>query len=270
MNFRFRYLLLILLQMIPLQGQTPKDAFDMNASLNFTQSNHDNWAQGGENVLSWFVDVKAAYKQETDQNIIQGNGHVNYGKTKLDSAPERKSTDELKLDGLYTRKLGWAVNPYASMQLLTQLAPGYVYSDTGKIQISSFMDPGYLIQTVGMGYASGEWIAVRSGLSLKETVTDQYPIGDGMDKISIEYGIQAECDVKKKMGDKAVFTSEMDLFSNLESLDQIDVIWDTNMTTHVSEFLQFGFQYKVVYDKDVSAKRQVKSVLSIGINYTFL
>ncbi|NQV37421.1 MAG: DUF3078 domain-containing protein [Candidatus Marinimicrobia bacterium] len=248
----------------------------MIGSFNFTQSSHDNWVQGGEDVLSWFLDIKGDYKKESERSIFQGSGHANYGKTKISDTDARKSMDELKLDLLYTMKMGWTVNPYISAQLLSQLAPGYAYTDTNKTQISAFMDPGYLIQTMGIGYSIDDKFAARFGASVKESVSDQYPIPNAEnpdatpDKIRTEFGFQSEFDIKKQFGEKTAFTSEIDIFSNLEGFDLIDVIWDTNLNTKISEYLQFGFQYKIVYDRDVSPKRQIKSVLSLGLNYTFL
>ena len=275
MNKTILILPIILINLICGQDETTVTKA-MIGSFNFTQSTHDNWAQGGEDILSWFMDIKGNLKRETATAVFQASGHANYGKTNISDAAARKSMDELKLDLLYTMKMGWAVNPYASAQLLTQLASGYAYTDIGKNQVSAFMDPGYLIQTIGVGYSIEDKYAIRCGTSLKETVSDQYPVSvagdpDGTpEKIRAEFGFQGEIDIKKQIGNKTVLTSEIDMFSNLEGFDLIDVIWDTNLNTSISKYIQFGFQYKIIYDRDVSPKRQVKSILSMGINYTFL
>lgn len=92
----------------------------------------------------------------------------------------------------------------------------------------------------------------------------------GAETFRREMGFQGELDLKKHMGDNGLFTSELDLFSNLEGADQIDVIEDNNISTQISKYFQAAFQYKIVYDHDVSVKRQVKSVLSFGLQYIFL
>ncbi len=262
---------LFLFSQIFLFGQAePVVSKSMIGSINYNQTAHDNWAQGGEDVLSWFFDVKGDYKKEADAYVLQGSGHANYGRTKISDADARKSSDELKLDLLYTRKLGWTVDPYVSAQLLTQIAPGYVLTDSGDVQVSAFMDPGYMNQTLGIGYSVGEGLALRAGASLKETVSDNYPNSPDDEKMKTEFGFMGEVDFKKQLGEKSVITSEIDLFSNLDGLEAIDVIWDTNINSKVSEYIQFGFQYKVFYDQDVSVKRQIKSVISLGLSYTIL
>ncbi len=247
----------------------------MIGTFNFTQTAHDNWTQGGEDLLTWFLDMKSDYRKESGKDIFQISGHANYGKTRIADSQPRKSMDELKLDFFYTRKLGWTVDPYFSAQLLTQLAAGYQYTDTARVQVSAFLNPGYFIQTLGIGYSVEGRLAARIGASMKETVAKRFPV-PVMDSPGVtesfrgEMGIQAELDWKHQIGKQSRITSELDLFSGLDRIINIDVIWDNNFSTQIAKYFQTSFQYKIIYDRDFSLKRQVKSVLSFGIQYSFL
>lgn len=244
-------------------------------TLHFTQTAHDNWTPGGEDVLTWFLDVKSKFSRETEGSVFKAEGHANYGKTRIAAAAARKSLDELRLDTFYARKLDWAVNPYFSAQLSTQMAAGYTFTDSSRKQVSAFLNPGYFIQTLGLGISHGEDWAVRMGASVKETISRRFPLpvmGEPgvTESFRRELGVQAEGDWKKQIGDESLLTSELDLFSSFKGIERIDVSWDNNITTRFAKYFQTSFQYKIVYDWDLSRRRQVKSVLSFGVQYTII
>jgi hypothetical protein len=64
--------------------------------------------------------------------------------------------------------------------------------------------------------------------------------------------------------------SKMISFSNLKGIDEIDVNWDNVVIIDISDWFNVNFQFQLIYDKDVSAKRQLRQALSIGINYALL
>ncbi|MCK5078211.1 MAG: DUF3078 domain-containing protein, partial [Calditrichia bacterium] len=77
-------------------------------------------------------------------------GKISYGKTKVSGADARKSADEIRLESVFTFKMGAYVNPYVALTGETQLTNAYKFSDSSKVEISNFLDPGYFTESIGL------------------------------------------------------------------------------------------------------------------------
>jgi len=239
--------------------------------LNFTQNQFDNWAKGGENAWSWQMDINAKFVNDQEKYNWATSGKLSYGKTKVGDAGAKKAADEIKLESVYTYKMGSFANPYIAATGMTQFTDGYAYTDTSKMVISSFMDPGYFTQSLGLGIDVNKNVKTRIGAALKETVTDKFSdsYADG-ESMRLEYGAESVTDAKLQVSENILYTSKLALFSNLIGLDEIDVDWDNVFSAKVSDYITVSFNFKLFYDKDVSAKRQLKETLAVGISYTLL
>ncbi len=239
--------------------------------LNFTQNQFDNWAKGGENAWSWQMDINAKFVNDQEKFNWTTSGKLSYGKTKVGDADAKKAADEIKLETVYIYKMGIYVNPYVAATGMTQFTDGYAYTDTSKMVISSFMDPGYFTQSLGVGIDVNKNIKTRLGAALKETVTDKfsdaYANGESM---RLEYGAESVTDAKLQVSESILYTSKLALFSNLKGVDEIDVDWDNVFSAKVATYITVSFNFKLFYDKDVSAKRQLKETLAVGLSYTLL
>ncbi len=244
---------------------------EMVGTLNFTQNQFDNWRAGGEDSWSWQLDINGKFVNNQEKYNWSNSGKISYGKTKLGDAASRKSADEIKLESVYTRKIGFYVDPYAAVSGHTQFTEGYTYTDTLKIPISNFMDPGYFTQSVGIGFSPNDKFKTRLGAAVKETFTKEFEAryGEG-EELRVEYGAESVTDVKLQLSDLIVYTSKLELFSNLESFDEIDVNWDNLFAAKVSRYIVVSLNITLYYDKDVHPKRQLKEVLAVGLSYSFL
>ncbi|MFQ5753458.1 MAG: DUF481 domain-containing protein, partial [bacterium] len=110
-----------------------------------------------------------------------------------------------------------------------------------------------------------EQIKTRLGIMVKETVTDIFP-----EESKIEPGITSVTDFKRKFEENVLFTSRMEIFSDLEAFDRIDILWENNLTLKVSKFVNVNVNVDLLYDKDISEKRQLRQVLAVGFTYSFL
>lgn len=241
------------------------------ANLNFTQNEFDNWSQGGENTWSWQFDINAKIANDQKSYNWTNTLKISYGKTKVGDIGARKSADEIKLESVYTYKMGIYVNPYLAVTGLTQFADGYDYSKDPKVKISGFMDPGYFTQSAGIGVEPNAYIKTRLGGAIKETVTgsDTAAIiyADGEDT-RVEYGMESVTDINYKFNEILLFTSKLELFSNLHGIDEIDVNWDNLFSAKVTKFITASLNIRLFYDKDISEKRQLKQTLAVGLSYT--
>lgn len=246
-------------------------------NLQFTQTEFDNWSAGGEDSWSWQGAVQGKFTNEQPQFRWVTNGKLTYGKSKVGDASARKSTDEIRLESVITYKAGLPVDPYASASFLTQMTRGYRYPDTGRVAVADFLDPLYMIQSVGMGYKPAKQFQTRLGAAVKETITDEFPVpyADDPDTPEIEttrveYGVESVSDLSVNLSKLIVFESRLALFSDLSAFDEIDVDWDNMFSAKVSDLINVSLNVKLFYDKDISPKRQLKQTLAVGIQYTLL
>lgn len=250
---------------------------EMVGSFNGSQTNFDNWAKGGENSWSWQINLNSKFVYNSEKYKWDNSGLVNYGKTEVGGKESKKASDELKVSSVFIYKIGLKIDPYVSITGQTQLAKGYKYADTLKTAVSDFMDPAYLVESLGMALDLMDNLTIRLGASIKETFTNNYPVpyADNpkttkIENLKIEYGIDSVIDFSTKFAENILLTSKVELFSNIHSIEEIDVNWDTMLNAKISKYISANFNIKLFYDNNISAKRQIKNTLMFGISYSFL
>ena len=62
----------------------------------------------------------------------------------------------------------------------------------------------------------------------------------------------------------------MEMFSNVKTLNEIDVNWNTLISAKITKLIAVNFNVKLIYDRDVSVKRQLKQALTVRLTYTLL
>jgi len=246
-------------------------------NLNFSQSAFDNWAQGGEDSLAWQLNINGKADRKEAKYDWANAGKLSYGMVKIGGLESRKSIDEIKAESVFTYILGVYVNPYVAASGETQLAPGYVYDDVSKEQVSDILDPGYFTQSAGLGYEPFKELKTRLGFALKETITRNYPAPyaddpetSEVEKTLIEPGIESVTDFSKSLIGGILLTSKLEIFSNFKAINEIDVKWDNIFSAKISKYIDVNLNIKLLYDRNISTKRQLKQSLSLGLTYTFL
>ena len=246
-------------------------------NLNFTQNRFDNWTQGGADSWSWQSDLLPKFVFEDTTVQWSTTGKISYGQSKVGDAQSRKSADEIRLESVLTYKVGKWINPYAAATGLSQIAKGYDYGSTPKTEVSGFLDPGYFTQSVGLGFQPDPRIKTRLGAACKETVTRNHPkpYADDpktvkIEKIKIEPGAEWVTDLELKLHQNILFTSKVELFSNMKGLKAVDVNWDNMFSSKISRWITVSLNVRLFYDRDISVKRQIKQVLAVGLSYSLL
>ena len=74
----------------------------------------------------------------------------------------------------------------------------------------------------------------------------------------------------RTLSENLLFTSKLELFPNLEASNEIDVAWDNLLAAKVQECVTVNLSVKILYDRDVSKKRQLRQSLAIGLTYALL
>ena len=250
---------------------------EMVGAVNLTQTSFDNWAAGGENSLAWQLTLNYKFVNDQEKTNWANSGKFAYGTIKTGDLEARKSIDEVKMESVFTYKLGTYINPYVAATGETQFAKGYNYGVEPKIAISKFFDPAYFRESVGFGYQPNQIVKTRLGAALKQTITSDYPIPyaddpatKAIEKTKNEIGAESVTDFSWKVSENSLLTSKLELFSTLSAFDETDVNWDNVFTTKISKYFNVNFNFKVYYDKDISPKRQIKQALAFGLTYSFL
>jgi len=248
---------------------------EATALVNMTQSSFDNYAQGGENSSAWQARMNIKFANDQQKFNWANTGKFEYGRSKTGEEPSIKSVDEFKFESVLTPKLGETINPYVSVTVESQFTSAYDYDQDPKVEISNFFDPGYLREAMGAAYKPNDALAIRLGAAMKQTVTRDFtgfsddPETAEIETLKNEFGAEGIIDFIYKISENSLIKSKVELFSNLNAFDEIDVIWDTDLTARITKFIAFNFNIKLVYDKDVSAMRQLKQVMGVGFSYSF-
>ncbi len=243
----------------------------LTGGINLSQAGFNNWVAGGENSLAWqaVVDASADYVGTIKwSNKLK----IRYGQITTDSAGTRKSDDEIRLDTMGEYNTGIPVNPFVSLMIQTQVMPGYDYS-SGKIEISRFMDPGYIKESVGAALSLGDMLVVKGGAAIKHTIAPVYSLrynGSEDADVKSELGAVLTADFNAKIMENLLFKSGAEMFTNFMGFESIDAKLDSTLTAKINEFVNVNFNIVLMYDRDLSKAMQLKESLSIGITYNFL
>jgi len=244
--------------------------------LNLSQVSFDNWAQGGENSLSWQLVGAGRFRYQQPRYRWESSFDLGYGKAKLGDSGTRKSSDEIRLESVLAYRSGAALDPYAAVSLQTQFARGYRYDNGVAVAISDFMDPGYLTQSVGLSWKPSETFTTRLGGAFKETFTRDFPAyaddksTTAVEKTRVERGVNSVTELNAEVAHNVLLASKLELFSNLDAFNAIDVNWISSVTAKVSSYINVNLNVRVLYDRDVSVARQLTEALALGLSYTLL
>lgn len=241
------------------------------AGFTLSQAHFDNWRQGGENTLAWQTNFISNFVYRSMRHQWTNDGDFKYGQARLGGLGTRKSADEIRLESVYQYTIGAHVNPYAAARFQSQFARGYRYEADTTIAVSDFMDPGYITFSAGAGSNPFEGFRTRFGGAFKMTIVDQFALRltEGR-RIATEFGLMSVSNLRRHLVENVLFTTRLELFSNLRRFDEVDVRWEAITSAKVTAHIDVRLSMELFYDKSVSRKRQFKQILAIGFSYTLL
>ncbi len=236
-----------------------------------TQAGFSNWAAGGENSLAWQLLSSGRFLYDEEAYDWSNRFKVGYGMTKTGDQESRKAVDEIKLESMFTAVLSGPLGAYGAVNWETQFAKGYAYTDTSRTAVSSFMDPGYFTESVGMSYNYLQMVVTRVGFAAKQTVTSSFPaFSDDPDTPEIEdvraeYGAEWVTDFNYALSEQLAYSTRVNIFSNMKGFDVTDVRWDNTVAAAVAPYVDVTFDFNLLYDRDVSTAAQIREALAIGL-----
>ena len=277
-------LIILMLNGLALAQTAPPDSVPVKlwkhslvGALNLNQVNFSNWAQGGENAISWaaLVDGKSSY--EKPKLDLVHTYKMAYGRTKLGDQGMRKTDDRIELDLEATRKLSGHLSPYLAATLKTQFDRGYAYTSEGvATAVSDFFDPGYLTQAVGVRYEPHKHFKSRLGVGLREVLTNRFNLySDDRNTAEVEKslaqgGLESVTNIDLKLAENMLFTSTLELFDAFSQMDQVVVRNNNNLAIKASKWVTVILNLQLIQEKRITPRTQMKESLAIGFSYTFL
>lgn len=240
-------------------------------NIGFNQIAFTNWVKGGENSISWSILSNFSYNNTGDLWTYKNSLKANYGRSKIGSGKYITTDNEIYIENLVSYNVGWAVSPFLSNSIRTQITKGYNYKTFATRQISDLFDPGYITQTLGFTYDKYPNIITRLGIGFQEIITNkfnQYTDDENtikIEKFKFETGIESVTDFDFKIDDNIIYKSKLRLFSQFTSLDVWDIRFDNIIAAKVSKLISVNFNYLVVYEKAQSLKTQIKEGLQVGL-----
>ncbi len=249
---------------------------ELLAYLNLNQASFDNWSAGGENTMGWQTGLTGIFTNYAPRREWVNTLRLAYGMQKAGDQEAIKSIDEMRLGSVYNYIANYHVDPYVAFRFESQFAKGYAYSDSDKVEVSNFMDPGYFTESLGIGRTFLEKIIrSRMGLAFKQTVTDKFPIPyaddpetEKTEKVRNKVGLEWVTTVDWQISESLRYISLVDVFSDMKASNQIDVRWDNLLAAKVASFVTVALDFRLFYDRDISTRRQLNQALSIGFTYT--
>lgn len=244
-------------------------------ALTLTQVAFTDWAQGGENALSY--SFSADGKSVNDQQLTNWTNLYKFafGQTRLGNQGLRKTDDIIDLSTVLTYKVGEYVNPYGAATLKTQFAKGYTYDALAtETEVSKFFDPAYITQSAGVGYQPSKAIRTRFGVALREVITSDFnqyaddPLTPGIEKTTVDGGMESVTNADWQLDDNLFFASQLELFSPFKRLDEVVVRSNTTLTAKVNKYITTILSLQLINEKRNSPRTQIKESIAVGVSYT--
>ena len=259
-------------------------------ALNFQEASlSSNWRGGGVNSLGLNASLNAQANYQQGVHSWDNQADLLYAFVSNKGQGYRKSLDRIYLDTKYGRALSPKWDMFVSLNLLTQFAPGYKYSDDANGQqraqlVSSTFAPAFLTAAYGFEYHPTSYFKVRlSPFAPRLTVVsrpERFVAALGETPYGVDLGhstrfeilaaqILAEFD--KDIATNVNLKARYLLFSNYGSdfaLRRIDHRLDANLTAKVNRYINVALTGILLYDYDQDKAVQYSQGLTLGLVYS--
>lgn len=259
------------------------------AGVNLSQTSFTNWSEGGENNVATNAYFNGSLNYKQEKTSWTNDFSANYGINRTEAVGWRKNIDNLNFASKFGRQFTEKLYYAALLDFKSQMANGYLYTDTDKTLISKFITPAYLNVSVGIDYKPNDQLAFYySPVAGKMTLvgdsarvfTQRYGIDEGK-YIHTQLGSTFKANANYVLADgKLTIKSAADFFTAYDdSFGNIDINWDLLIGYSLSKYITLTFQSTLKYDDDIKniaadgtvhgAKVQFKEILGLGFAVKF-
>lgn len=252
--------------------------------LSASQAAHQNWTEGGVDVLALMADVQGEVERNGNSWGQSYATNLRLGFVRQDDSDLRKDGDRLRLSNSLRyrgRNFFATFNPTISTRLRTQFVAGYDYDedpfDEGRdppVKISSFLAPGTFTQTVGLTYESEFGFTQQLSIGAKEVVVVDRPLRTLYDveadrMARYEAGLESTTEIDREIFERVYLQSTLEFFAAFNR-DVPDMIWESLLVLEFNSWLSVDIELAMLYDRNISTALQIKEVVSVGASVEIL
>ena len=255
---------------LPVRGPQSPWKHNLVGDLRASQVSLKDWTTGGDDAVSWEFAIDGNARREDKKTRWNTVYRAAFGQTKLGSQV-RKSIERLDLETTVTLKRNRHVNPYLAATLKTQLLKGYRYSGPKRVAISDFMDPVYLKQSAGVGFAPLPSLKTRVGLAVRETLTRSYTSYSDhkgtakLEKRRIEGGSDWVSGASWKLATTIILNNKLEVFTPFFQLGKTVVRSENTLSLKLSKHVALLLDVRLVKNGAAGRKWQIRQSASIGL-----
>lgn len=252
--------------------------------LNFSQSAFtNNYSAGGVNSVA--LGTNFIYHTEYNKAPFSYVSELNltYGVAKNKGQGKRKTNDRIYFDNKLASQLSKHWYFFGALTFESQFDKGFNYTDLGggkfaAQQISNFMAPGYLTESIGFEYKPTGYFDLRLGTG---TARQTFVLDDSVRK-SNDYGVGPNHTVKNDLAFQIVGLFDKDLMKNVhlnaryalfipygESPKFITHRLDAVLSARVNRLVNVTINGTLLYDRHTATAAQGTEGLALGILYRF-
>jgi hypothetical protein len=252
--------------------------------LNFSQSAFtNNYSAGGVNSIA--LGTNFIYHTEYNKAPFSYVSELNltYGVAKNKGQGKRKTNDRIYFDNKLASQLSKHWYFFGALTFESQFDKGFNYNDLGNGQfsaqeISNFMAPGYLTESIGFEYKPTGYFDLRLGTG---TARQTFVLDDSVRKVN-DYGVGQNHTVKNDLAFQIVALFDKDIAKNIhlntryalfipynQSPKYITHRVDAVLSARVNRLINVTINGTLLYDRHTAAAAQGTEGLSLGMLYRF-
>ncbi len=262
-------------------------------NVNFSQVSLNNWAGGGQSSISLgnIINLHANYDDNKNlwNNKFQGTyGLIRQGKGK--GQPIRKSDDLFILESQYGRNFSdnWMASALVNLRSQFYKGEEVVVLPDGRdstFLVSEIFSPAYLQIALGVTFKKSKVfnftlspLTSKNTIVFNEKLATNFGLQEG-ETVRSEVGASYNANFKKEILKNIKLESNLNLFSNYEKFQNVDVNWSVHFVMKVNKFITSSIITQLIYDDDIDVPRdhkdtpgaaiQFKSSINVGFAYSF-
>ena len=256
----------------------------LETGININQGSFSsNWRGGGINSIALGLMLNGRLSYRRNRFNWRLLTQLQYGVVKNAQQGPRKNTDRLFFDA----KAGYHISTrwqwFASLNLLSQFAPGYNYITlpSGAEQsnrISTFFAPAYLTESVGLTYEPTDHFDLRLGVfTLRQTIVKDTTIrryvpqnyGVPLNQTTrTELAFQLLADYDRDVARNINLKLRYQFFVDYRHLNVTDHRIDLTLTGKINNIVNANLSGVLLYDQDQDSRIQYSQALAIGLLFT--
>lgn len=255
-------------------------------TLLLNQAAFSNWMAGGINSIALTGRADYEFNLKRGKNLWENRILGGYGLRSEEGNRATKVEDVLDFTSKYGYQLGsssWYAA--AALNLKTQFAKGYDYSNPTQSYISNFFAPGYVTVGMGLDYIPNDnfQLSIHPLTSRFTIIGDKAVFDPDQDGIlTPAYGAQPTESLvyqlgayiggryKVKLMENILLDNRFGVFTNyLEKPQNLVLSYSAILDMKVNEFISTQITADLFYDDNQIGKLQLKETLGVGLTYKF-